>query len=517
MGVISSLGEGSEFWFTLPLRHANDPNYSSPSMVDVSVVIADDNAVALKAIADLAMNLGWQISAVDSGAAALACVLESKQGRLPDAVVLDWKMPGMDGLATARLIRDGVSENECPIVIMATSHSHTSLSAQTGIEMVDAILHKPVTLSGLYNAVMEAISRRTANAGLLPVFSQATSDSLAGLRVLVVDDSGINREVAERILVRQGAVVSLAEDGQQAIDWLLANAGEIDIVLMDVQMPVLDGIEATRRLRRIPQFVGLPIVALTAGAFKSQHDAALAAGITHFVSKPFDVPSTIALILRLCRPLTVSTVAAEPSQAMQIMDVAKGLALLADTPTHQSYLRRFVIDYSEAAVVMQTSLAQGERASAAVLAHKLSGVAANLALTPTHQAAQALEQVLSTDDDPTLALAQLKDSLASVVAEINRYAPPVNNLAHDAPNAARPEPIVLTVAQQQALKPLLAQLMAALDSDNATPVKKCLKAMAKQLPTDALTAIGASVLGYDFRGAEAQARQLASDYKIDLN
>jgi len=325
-------------------------------------------------------------------------------------VVLDWHMPGMDGLATARLIRDGVSENECPIVIMASSHSHTSLSAQTGIEMVDAILHKPVTLSGLYNAVMEAQSRRTAKAGALSDFSQATSDSLAGIRVLVVDDSDINREVAERILVGQGAVVSLAEDGQQAIDWLQAHAGEVDIVLMDVQMPVLDGIEATRRLRRIPQFVGLPIVALTAGAFKSQHDAALAAGITHFVSKPFDVPSTIALILRLCRPLsqtlptasirtpmvaTVSTVAAEPSPAIQIMDMAKGLALWADTPTYQSYLRHFVNDYSEAAVVIQTSLTQGDRVSAAALAHKLSGVAANLALTHTHQAAQALEQVLT--------------------------------------------------------------------------------------------------------------------------
>jgi signal transduction histidine kinase/DNA-binding response OmpR family regulator/HPt (histidine-containing phosphotransfer) domain-containing protein len=454
MGVISSPGNGSEFWFTLPLLQADDSNPSSPSMVDVSVLIADDSDLALKAIADMAMGFGWRVSSVDSGTAALTHVLERKQGGLPDVVVLDWQMPGMDGLVTARLIREIVSENECPIVIMANSSSHTSLSAMPGAELVDAILHKPVTSSGLYNAVIEAQSRRSAKEDVTHVLPQATSDSLSGLRVLVVDDSDINREVAQRILVSQAAVVSLAEDGQQAIDWLLANTGEIDIVLMDVQMPVLDGIEATRRLRRMPQFEGLPIVALTAGAFKSQHDAALAAGMTHFVSKPFDVPSTIALIQRLCRssklsqtpaavpipirtPLdsTVSTVATVSPTVTQILDVTQGMALLTDAPTYQSYLRRFVNDYSEAAVVIQTSLEQGMRASAAALAHKLSGVAANLAMTHTRNAAQALEQVLVTDFDPSLALAQLKDSLAAVVAEINRVAPPE---ALDSPNATTP-------------------------------------------------------------------------------
>ncbi len=250
-----------------------------------------------------------------------------------------------------------------------------------------------------------------------------------------------------------GSLISQAKDGQQAIDWLLANAGEIDIVLMDVQMPVLDGMQATRQLRRMPQFENLPIVALTAGAFQSQHDAALAAGMTHFISKPFDVPSTIALIQRLCRLsklsethpdgptlATVNTQAAESSQAMQIMDVAQGLALWTDLPTYQSYLRRFVNDYSQAALVIQTSLKQGDRASAAALAHKLFGVVANLALPHTRQAAQSLDQVLGTDCDPSQALAQLKDALAAVVAEINRYAPPVSE-AHDAPNAVKPAPI----------------------------------------------------------------------------
>ncbi|MDD2879342.1 MAG: response regulator [Rhodoferax sp.] len=522
IGVISTPGEGSEFWFTVPLLQAEGPNYSPANMIAVSVLIADDSDIALRAIADTAKGLGWKVSAVDCGAAALAHVRECKQGQLPDVVVLDWQMPGLDGLAAARLIREGVAPDECPIVIMATAHSLTGLAAQPGAALVDAILHKPVTSSGLYNAVMETQNRRAATAKVLPVAMQATSDSLAGLRVLVVDDSDINRDVARRILVGEGAVVTLAEDGQQAIDWLLAHAGEVDIVLMDVQMPVLDGMETTRRLRRMPKFAGLPIVALTAGAFKSQQDAAMAAGMTHFVSKPFDIPSTIALIQLLCRPLQLAQatqpspiVRADSSATVQVMDVAQGLNLWTDTQTYQSYLRRFANDYCDVGVQIQTCLSRGERESAASLAHKLSGVAANLALPDTRSAAQALEQVLGTQNDPALTLTLLSESLAATVAEINRYASPATD-ANEVPNTATQDLQTLTSEQQQALKPLLVLLLAALDTDNATPVKKCLAVMSHHLPPEALTAIWASVLGYDFRGAEAQTRQLASYYKADL-
>ena len=531
IGVISTPGVGSEFWFTVPLLPADEPNYSSPGMVAVSVLIADDSAIALKAIADTATSLGWQVSTVDSGAAALAQVLERKQGRLPDVVLLDWKMPGLDGLAAAGLMRDGLAQHECPIVIMATAYSTTDLAAQPGAELVDAILHKPVTSSGLYNAVMEAQSSRAAAAGLLPAVAQTSSNGLAGLRLLVVDDSDINREVAQRILAGQGATVALADDGQQAIDWLVAHTGEVDLVLMDVQMPVLDGLEATRRLRRMPQFDGLPIVALTAGAFKSQHETALAAGMTHFVSKPFDVPSTVALIQRLCKPIAMDEIAqttttlpaanagmASAPTGHSAMDIAQGLALWSDAPTYQTYLRRFVSDYSAATLVMQASLARGERASAAAFAHKLSGVAANLALTNTRQAAQELERVLGTQEDPAQALALLGDAMAGALAEIHRFAPPASGAQGATATAAMDAPIslALTAEQQQALKPHLIKLLAALDTDNATPVKACLATLAQHLQPEALSAIWVSVLGYDFRGAEGHTQQLATQLEIDL-
>ena len=341
---------------------------------------------------------------------------------------------------------------------------------------------------------------------------RATGDLLAGVRLLVVDDSDINRDVAKRILEGEGALVTLAEDGQQAIDWLLAHALEVDLVLMDVQMPVLGGLEATRRVRALPEFDELPIVALTAGAFKSQQQDAMAAGMTEFVSKPFDVPLTVALIRRLCRPSRLSPNSPEPAG---VMDAAQGLAIWSDLPSYQTYLRRFAASYSDTVALLRTHLVSGDRPGAAALAHKLSGVAANLALPDTHRAVQRAERLLGTQDDPEPALVELSQALAAAMAEIHRYAPPVEpaNQALDAAGLAAP---ALSANEQVALKRQMSQFLLALDSDNPVRIKSELKTLEQLLPAPALAALWLSVLGYDFREAQAQTQQLAIAYALDF-
>ena len=435
------------------------------------------------------------------------------------------------GLATARALREHIPQSACPIVIMATAFSFTTLASQPDAELVDALLYKPVTASGLYNAVMEAQHRRAATVGVLPTLMQMSRDGLAGVRVLVVDDSDINRDVAQRILMGQGATVSLAVDGEDAILWLLSHPDEVDLVLMDVQMPVLDGIEATRRLRRMPQFDDLPIVALTAGAFKSQQDAAIEAGMTHFVSKPFDVPSTIALIQRLRRranatpvmpsaDIVASLVSPPHHEAwpeVNVLHVGQGLQLWSDVMTYHSYLRRFVDGYRHAAADIAANLAKGDRAAAAALAHKLSGVAANLALQDTRRLAGELEKALMGDDDPALILAQLVQALSAAVTAIDQYATsnPRGTDAQPTPGSAPSAP-PLSSEQQAVLKVLLVNLLAALDTDNSTPAKKILMSINPLLPPWVLADIWANVVDYDFRGAEASTLQLASGYSIHI-
>jgi PAS domain S-box-containing protein len=556
IGLSSVPGQGSEFWFTLPLKRLGAAQYSAPELGQLEFLIVDDSDLALQAMSTVAQHLGWQVSKVDSGAAALDRVLENNSAKRPDVVLLDWKMPGMNGLTVARAIRAGMPAGDCPLVIIATAHLKASLLSEPGAELADAFLSKPVTASALYDAVLQAQRHRSATERSLPSSAPANSDLLAGVRLLVVDDSDVNRDVAQRILSRAGATVMLAEDGQQAIDWLLAHPFEVDLVLMDIQMPVLDGIEATRRLRRRPEFDDLPIVALSAGAFESQQQAAMATGMTEFVSKPFDVPLTVALIRRLRRPskllaAVLATAPAAPTDASAVapaatsfdamappalasapastsastpharaqacvMNAVRGLAIWSDLSTYQTYLRRFASSYRDAVALLHTSLTTGDRFGAIALVHKMSGVAANLALPDTHSAAQQVEQRLSAQDDPEPALLELSKALAAVIAEIERYAPGIEPAAEARDTAEAVSASALSAAGQIKLKTQLTRLLLALDSDNPVRVKSEMAMLEQQLPAPALAAIWVSVLDYDLQGAATRTRQLAIDYAIDF-
>ena len=427
IGMTSTPGIGSEFWFTVPLQQDGSERADQHPR-RLSALIADDSEIALKNLDEIASGLGWNVSTRASGEAVLATLLEQPGNDLPEVIVLDWKMPGaMDGIATARAIRAALPADRCPIVIMATAYSLGGLASMAGTGLVDGILAKPVTASTLYNAVTEAQYKRGSGLVIPDATDPASLQELAGIRVLIVDDSEINRDVARRILSVHGAVVTLAVDGKEALDWLLLHGDEVDMVLMDVQMPVMDGIEATRRLRLLPQFDDLPVVALTAGAFKSQQEAAHAAGMNHFISKPFDVASTVALIRRLRRvpalPDNAATTAppARPQGVATVMDTARGLQLWQTVPAYRDYLQRFANSYAHTIDHINASLASNDRAAAAALAHKLAGDAANMALPDTHRLAGEAERVLLERRDPTRALSQLDGALQQALHAIVRF------------------------------------------------------------------------------------------------
>jgi CheY-like chemotaxis protein len=260
-----------------------------------------------------------------------------RDGVPPGAILLDCQAGGGATLALARAVRQVAGAELCPVIAMASTYSVASLHQDSGGAApaggqplpgaIDAVLTKPLTASTLYNAVIEARRKRAS----LKVGARAGrgKQQLAGIRLLVVDDSDINREVARRILSDQGAAVALADDGSAAVAWLEEHGDAVDLVLMDVQMPVMYGIEATRRLRAMARFAKLPIVALTAGAFQTHHDEARAAGMTDFITKPFDIPLTMALIRRLtgrqpedggfdrAADFTVDPAAVDPAAAAQ--------------------------------------------------------------------------------------------------------------------------------------------------------------------------------------------------------
>ncbi len=316
---------------------------------------------------------------------------------------------------------------------MVTAFSRDDLLKQANMDQVDGVLTKPVTGSALYNIVAEVLRRRGHGSfkGRAPIVRRQ-GNQVVGVRVLVVDDSEINREVAQRILEGEGASVQLAIDGQAAIDWLRDHLQEVDIVLMDVQMPIMDGYEATRQLRALPHGSNLPVVALTAGAFKAQQDAAREAGMTAFVSKPFNVEELIATIQHWTHcpvePAQENTTAAEPSnlEPPPVADfpgiaVAQGVALWGDVAVYQQYLRKFASVYSDCAARLSTACDAKDFETISALLHKIKGTAGNLALLDIARCAADAESIELTNLSKD-ALAPLVSALETAFASIALFA-----------------------------------------------------------------------------------------------
>jgi len=499
--VTSVPGSGSEFWFVLSFEREHDAWLAAPEMSHLGVLIADDNHIAREALRSMVDGLGWRATTVSSGAAAIRHVQAKQEQRAPrEVLLLDYQMPGLDGLATARTIRHELKDADDPIIIMVTAFSSKQLLDHPDSQLADAVLSKPVTPSSLYNAVARALRVRQGGEAQAPSRSR---QRLAGLRILVVDDSEINREVAQRILAGEGAQVALAHDGRQAVDWLQAHPDEADIVLMDVQMPVMNGYEATRQIRRVPALAELPVVALTAGAFMEQQDLANAAGMNSFIAKPFDVDAAIALIIRLTGRRALPP---EPAPAPGVpasepdlpgLAVEHGLKIWRKPEVYRQYLRKFALDYADSAQAM----AAADRSEAAALAHKLKGTAGNLALDEVAALAGEVDQALRAGADPADDLARLQAALDTALASIERYAPPGSD-AENAPSEA---------VDQAQLAALLAHMLKALDADSATEVRPVLAELEKALPEERLAALHTAIENFDFRGGEQAVRTLAED------
>ena len=512
--VVSVPGRGSEFWFELTFERSQDVWTSAPEMAHLDVLVADDNATAREALSTVVQSLGWSATTVDSGEAAIQHVVTQREReRSSDVLLLDWKMPGVDGLAAAKVIRGELKLADDTIVIMVTAYERDELVSQPDSHLADAVLTKPVTPSALYNAVSRALRVRRGGEAALP---GPTRQRLAGVRIQVVDDSEINREVAQRIFAGEGAHVVLANDGRQAVDWLQAHPNDVDIVLMDVQMPVMNGYEATRAIRGVPILARLPVVALTAGAFLEQRELAGKAGMSGFLSKPFDVDAAIALIVQLTGhaadggafaeavpgPMT-APMAGSPGQDLPGLAVGRGLDVWNEVAAYQQYLRKFVREYAD--VVDQ--LRRRTRAEAAALAHKLKGAAGSLALEGVSDCAGEVDRRLRADQDPSAALAGLQAAVATALTSIAQFAPPPATPSADGSSE---------ILDPQGMALLLGQMVAACDTDSLSAVRPALAALVKVAPPASLEAIQAALENFDFRGAEAATRRLAETLDISL-
>ncbi len=289
--VQSEAGQGSSFVVTLPFQLGQNQR-PARSTAARHLLVVDDNPTSRAYLAMTIEAWGWtcELTSCASDALARLCV-----GVVFDVVLVDWRLPDMAGPALIATIRQ---EFGLPLICMVNAYGRSKLTQELADQSAPAFLTKPVTASTLYDTVQSALA--SAHGVLAPVLAQAQPQLLAGARLLLAEDNLINQAVARGILEQAGAQVTLAEHGEQALA-LLRTGQPFDLVLMDVQMPKMDGYTATRAIRAELR-LQLPVLAMTAGVMASEREQCIAAGMDDFIGKPVDVEQMIATILRYLPP-----------------------------------------------------------------------------------------------------------------------------------------------------------------------------------------------------------------------
>ncbi|MET0268154.1 MAG: response regulator [Duganella sp.] len=314
IGVSSSAGQGSRFWFTLPFEVLPErpDEQRKPALGALRLLVADDSTTSRALIAKHIRAWGWHADEVDSGTAAVAHFRASIESATPyDVVLADWHMPDLDGLATARGIRAAAPAGDQPVVVMVNAFARDQLEEISAAPEVDVVLVKPITGSNLFDALHEALVTK-GDSGVHAITERGIDGRLAGYRLLLVEDNLLNQAVARGMLELAGAQVDVVDDGQQAVDRLSAQPGAYQLILMDMQMPVMDGFSATAILRRELK-LPLPIVAMTAGVLESERERSVAVGITDFIPKPIEVEEMLTVLLRHLPKRALPALAAAPA------------------------------------------------------------------------------------------------------------------------------------------------------------------------------------------------------------
>ena len=388
--VASEPGVGSVFRFRLRLATAALTGPESET-APYRVLVIDDHALTREAILGMVEVAGWRGEAAAGGAQALAS-LDEEACRF-DVVLLDWRMPDMDGWQLAARLRAAQRGQSRPVIIMVTGCGSIELAARSDAEraLIDGYLSKPVTLSLLREAVTAAFEVER---------NGTVSDHarLAGLRILVVDDNPINLQVACELLQREGAHAESAESGLAAIALVHRGDRAYDAVLMDIQMPDMDGLETTRRLRADPQTADLPIIAVTSNVLESDRAASLTAGMNAHLGKPVAQEELVRTLLSVCKtrqhaPASADGVAGglSPAPAL-VVDSELALSRLGgNVRLYATLIQSFHKECSSALKALRVALRHNMLGAGADRLHAFKSAAAVIGAVPLQECAAELE------------------------------------------------------------------------------------------------------------------------------
>jgi PAS domain S-box-containing protein len=431
IGVESEYGKGSTFFFTarFACRHEQRNRLVSvDGLKGMPALLVDDNQTSKTILETVLRTMGFTVAMARSGEEARK-ILETAQPPV-ELVLVAWSLPDRNGVEVARQIKSHEQLPLIPAVILVTGCDLQDLAGEAD-EFCDGLLEKPFTPSDIFNTIMKALGKGSHDQELCsdPQAYLERVKQIRGARVLLTEDNEINQQVAREVLEGAGLVVSIANNGQEAVE--MATRGDYDLILMDIQMPVMDGITATAAIRSLPnEKQRIPIIAMTAHAMSGDREKSLAAGMDDHITKPIDPELLFATLVKYIkpsrrhRPGNSRPPAKERQQGAQPpftdlpgVDTKTGLARIGgNRALYRSLLLKFSDDFSSADTELASLLRAGEQLEALHLVHTVKGVAGNIGADELAAIATDLEMVLK--NDPALLAPEVLNRFAKALRSL---------------------------------------------------------------------------------------------------
>jgi PAS domain S-box-containing protein len=513
--VESEAGKGSTFHFHAKFGLQKEPAarrmFRADELLGVRVLVVDDNAAAREILSTMARSFGLEVDVAKDGAQTLEMIAAAERKTLPyDLALMDWKMPGLDGIECVRRLRDG-HLSHAPAVIMVTAYGREEAlgsAMERGVPL-QSVLIKPVTPSTLLEAIGEALGKGVVVETRAHQKAGQESDAmkkLEGARVLLVEDNEMNQELALELLRTAGMDIVLANNGREAVDILARDAG-FDGILMDCQMPVMDGYTAARELRKQPAFATLPIIAMTANAMAGDREKVIEAGMNDHIAKPLNVHQMFATMAQWIKP-KASPGAPAPSEARPAVegdalpelpgiDTSAGLATtMGNAKLYKRLLVKFRDSQADFAALFAAARGDADATAATRCAHTLKGTAGNIGAKGLQAAAGELERACKENAPAETIQAMLDRTLVELAPVLAGLAA----VGTDEAAAAKPT-AGLNIGNVRALTDRLAAQLAAMDTEASDTVQE-LQTLTEGTPLEAgLRKVAKAVADFEFDAA----------------
>jgi PAS domain S-box-containing protein len=519
--VESEVGQGSRFFFTATFGRSKKTVEklleSPPDLKGMRILVVDDNATSRDVLQEMLESFGFKVTLVDSGGEGLKELEKTSEQRRYGLVLMDWKMPDMSGMEASKRIKNHSVLAKIPTIIMVTAYGREEIVQQADQIGLEGYLIKPFNPSTLFDTIIQTFSRDTLELVRPPLPEDKMIQklkSIQGAKILLVEDNEINQLLAQEILHEVGFLVTIANDGREAVS--LVRKRKFDAVLMDVQMPVMDGHQATREIRKDKRFRGLPIIAMTAHAMTGDKEKSLEAGMNQHITKPINPHELFSTLLVWIKPgerIISDEIASKlnqhieekdvrPLKDMPGIEVTTGLArTLGNRTLYMNLLAKFHRDYADATSRVKDALDDDDTEQAQHLIHTIKGVSGSIGANDLERTTSELETaVIRKEANKIEALIKsfnntlmiLLDSISSIVEA---------DSGKEEKTSATPE------AETEVLLELLLKLKPYILNREAKPCKELMKEIVGYTWPDAYNQIVSDlnryIMKYQFKNAQA--------------